>query len=234
MNNLNEDKLRENIRKVYENILLSAKKSGRNFSEVTLVAVTKSVPAGAAFALRDSGVKDVGENRVQELLEKISVFEEAKLTVHMIGTLQRNKVKKIVGKVSLIHSVDSVELAREISRRSADKSITSDILLQVNVSKEVTKHGVLPEEVEKIFEKIISFPNIRVRGLMTIAPLIPAEQCRPYFQEMRKLFESIRKVYGISYFDTLSMGMSNDYQVAIEEGATMVRIGTALFEGVLT
>lgn len=234
INNFDAERLKKNIEKVFENIHTSAKRANRDPSEITLVAVTKSISEDVVFYLRDYGIRNVGENRVQELLRKMPIFEKADMQVHMIGTLQRNKVKKIIGKVILIHSVDSIELAKEISRRSQEKAVTSDILLQVNVSGEETKHGVPPEDVEKISERIISMPGIRLRGLMTIAPLIPAEECRPYFQEMRKLFEKLRKELDESYFDTLSMGMSNDYQIAIEEGATVVRIGTALFEGVYT
>lgn len=232
--NFDTERLRENIEKVLDNICTAAKRANRDPLKITLVAVTKSIPEDVVFSLQDYGIKDVGENRVQELLRKISTFEKVDVKVHMIGTLQKNKVKKVVGRVALIHSVDSEELAGEISGRSVDRLVASDILLQINVSREPTKHGISPEEVKHVFERIVSLSGIRVRGLMTIAPLIPAEQCRPYFREMRKLFESIRELYGVSYFDTLSMGMSNDYEIAIEEGATMIRIGTALFEGVYT
>ncbi len=232
--NFNTDRLKENIEKVFESIHSAARRASRQTEEVTLVAVTKSVPEDIVFFLRNYGIKNVGENRVQELLKKMPAFEKANMKVHMIGTLQKNKVKKVVGRVTLIHSVDSEKLAVEISKRSMDNSVVSDILLQINISEEATKYGISLKDAEHVFERINSLSGIRVRGLMTIAPLVPAEECRPYFQEMRELFESIRRGYGVSWFDTLSMGMSNDYEIAIEEGATMVRIGTALFEGVFS
>lgn len=222
--------IRENIERVREEIYKAAKESGRNPEEITLCAVTKTVDAAAAQEVLDSGVTVLGENRVQALLEKYEVLKD-KPQWHLIGHLQTNKVKYIADKVSLIHSVESFRLAEEIDRRAKQAGKVQDILIEVNVSGEASKFGIRPEETERLLEEISGFGNICVRGLMTIAPLPEKEgENRKYFSKLRELFIDIQsKKYDNSNMDILSMGMSRDYQDAIKEGATIVRVGTALF-----
>lgn len=224
------------LKEVLKNIRETAKRANRDPSSITLVVVTKEVGIKAAEAVIELGIRDVGENRVKDLMDKMPLFESKKVRVHLVGTLQKNKINKILGRVHLIHSVEDYELAEAISdrfQRFQPHLENVDILLQVNISKETTKHGVAPREVFRTAEKIALLKGLCLRGLMTIAPFIPAEECRPYFVEMRELFENLKQRLKLEYFDTLSMGMSNDYIVAIEEGATMVRIGSAIFKGVI-
>ncbi len=222
--------IRENIKRVRDEICDTAIKCGRNPDEITLCAVTKTVDASAAQEVLDSGVTVLGENRVQALLEKYEVLAD-KPQWHLIGHLQTNKVKYIADKVSLIHSVESVRLAEEIDRRAKQADKIQDILIEVNVSGEASKFGIRPEDTEKLLEQISGFNNICVRGLMTIAPLPEKEgENRKYFSKLRELFVDIQsKKYDNSNMDILSMGMSRDYKDAIKEGATIVRVGTALF-----
>ena len=222
--------IRENIKRVREEICDTALKCGRNPDEITLCAVTKTVDAAAAQEVLDSGVTVLGENRVQALLEKYEVLSD-KPEWHLIGHLQTNKVKYIADKVSLIHSVESLRLAEEIDRRAKQAGKIQDILIEVNVSGEASKFGIAPEDTEKLLEEISGLGNICVRGLMTIAPLPEKEgENRKYFSKLRDLFIDIQsKKYDNSNIDILSMGMSRDYKDAIKEGATIVRVGTALF-----
>lgn len=176
------------------------------------------------------GIRDFGENKVQELTEKYEVMP-SDIKWHMIGHLQRNKVKYIVDKAELIHSVDSVRLAETISREAVKKEVTVDILIEVNVAEEESKFGLKTEEVVSMVEKIAEFPNIRIRGLMTIAPYVEnSEENRTIFKKLRKLSVDIaeKNIDNVN-MSVLSMGMTNDYEVAIEEGATMVRVGTGIF-----
>ena len=222
--------LKENLKEVQENILKACEKSGRNPEDVTLIAVSKTKPVPMLQEIYDENIRDFGENKVQELVEKYDELPQD-IKWHMIGHLQRNKVKYIVDKVCLIHSVDSVRLAETIDKEAEKHGVIANILIEVNVAKEESKFGLMPEEVPEFVEKIAGFPHIRVKGLMTIAPFVEnPEENRPIFAHLRKLSVDIAKknIDNIT-MSILSMGMTNDYQVAIEEGATMVRVGTGIF-----
>lgn len=220
-----------NYKKICENINNAAIKSGRKYEDITFLAATKTVePEFINYAI-SLGLDHIGENRVQELLSKYESYNLQNTKLHMIGHLQTNKVRQIVDKVDMIESVDSFKLAKEISDQSAKRGITTDILVEVNIGGEESKSGVSPEELDELIEKIAVLPAIKVEGLMTIPPICENKQkiCR-YFENMRKLFLDIscKKIDNIS-MNVLSMGMSDDYCEAIESGATMVRIGSALF-----
>ena len=219
----------ENYKEITKNIAAAAEKSGRKYEDITLLAATKTVDADVINHAIKSGIEFIGENRVQEFLSKY----ESLLPVnrHFIGHLQTNKVKDIIDKVSLIHSVDSYHLAQEISRQAVKKGKTVNILLEVNIGNEQSKSGFCYDEVPAAIEKIAKLEGLKVKGLMAIPPICEKpEQNRPYFAKMKKLFIDIgNKKIDNSSMDILSMGMSNDYEVAIEEGANMVRLGTALF-----
>lgn len=220
----------DNIRQVEDEIAAACKRVGRDVKEVTLVSVSKTKPIEMLWEAYEAGARYFGENKVQEICEKHDKLPE---DVHwqMIGHLQRNKVKQVVGKVELIHSVDSMRLAEEIDKESQKKGIITDILLEVNVAKEESKFGLMPEEVMEFVHEIVRLKNVRVQGLMTIAPFVEdPEENRKHFANLRKLFVDIgkEKVNNVN-MSVLSMGMSNDYIVAVEEGATMVRVGTKIF-----
>jgi pyridoxal phosphate enzyme (YggS family) len=222
--------IKDNIKRIQEEIFEAALSCGRKPEEITLCAVTKTVDALKAQEVLDAGVGVLGENRVQALLEKYEVLKD-RPEWHLIGHLQTNKVKYIADKVSLIHSVESVKLAEEIDKKAKGCGKVQDILVEVNVSGEEGKFGIRPEETESFMEQIASLENICVRGLMTIAPFPEQKgENRKYFSKLRELFVDIQsKKYDNSNIDILSMGMSRDYVDAIYEGATIVRIGTALF-----
>ncbi len=220
----------DNVKKVLDNIAQTAIKSGRTPDDVTLVAVTKTVTAQEAQQVMDAGVLTLGENRVQSLLEKYEILKD-KPQWHLIGHLQTNKVKYIADKVSLIHSVDSLKLAEEIDRKFKENQRIAEILIQVNVSGEESKFGITPDESLGLVEKIAELENVRIKGLMTMAPLTATpDECRKYFYGLKKLSCDIadRKYQGVD-MRHLSMGMSGDYKEAILEGATIVRVGSALF-----
>ena len=222
--------LKENLENVEQKIQAACERSGRNRSEVTLIAVSKTKPAEMVQEAYDLGIRLFGENKVQEIMDKSEVLP-ADIHWHMIGHMQRNKVKYIIDKVDLIHSVDSVRLAETIDKEAEKHGVIANILIEVNVAKEESKFGLMPEEVPEFVEKIAGFPHIRVKGLMTIAPFVEnPEENRPIFAHLRKLSVDIAKknIDNIT-MSILSMGMTNDYQVAIEEGATMVRVGTGIF-----
>lgn len=208
----------------------SADLASRDVREITVVAVTKTVGLDAVGAALNAGILDFGENRVQEFLGKYGLFPQARW--HFIGTLQTNKVKDVVGRAHLIHSVDSMRLLREIDHRAGISGIVQPVLIQVNVSGEESKHGFTPLEVHDALVEVAGLPNVSVRGLMTMAPFGDLERARDVFRTLRELRDSLRELRldGVS-LDELSMGMTNDYSVAIEEGATIVRIGRALFDG---
>ena len=222
--------LKDNLKSVEENIQRACDKSGRKRSEVTLVSVSKTKPVETLKEAYDLGVRVFGENKVQELEVKIPAFGDD-VSWHMIGHLQRNKVKYIIGKVDLIHSVDSLRLAEEIQKESKKKNVISDILIEVNVAEEESKFGVRVDEVLELVETISKLPNIRIRGLMTIAPyVVDSEENRWIFRKIKDLSVDIAsKNIDNVYMDILSMGMTGDYTVAIEEGATLVRVGTGIF-----
>ncbi|MCD8157786.1 MAG: YggS family pyridoxal phosphate-dependent enzyme [Clostridiales bacterium] len=222
--------IRENLEEIRQNIKTAAEKAGRRPEDIILLGVTKTVDCERIQQLVDLGVKELGENRVQELMSKIDVIK-GDVNWHLIGSLQTNKVKYIIGRVKLIHSVDSVHLAEEISRRSLKAGLVTDILLEVNAAGEESKHGFDPSELYEALEKLREFKGIRVKGLMTVAPYDEnPENNRVYFKKMRELFVDI-KAKNCDNIDMtfLSMGMTNDYTVAIEEGADIVRIGTGIF-----
>ncbi|MBQ9609960.1 MAG: YggS family pyridoxal phosphate-dependent enzyme [Lachnospiraceae bacterium] len=222
--------LKENLDNVLKNINMACQKSGRNPDEVTLIAVSKTKPLSDIEELITYGIREYGENKVQELCDK---YESVSTNVnwHLIGHLQTNKVKYIVDKAYLIHSVDSIHLAQEIEKQAAKKNVICDILIQVNIAHEETKFGIDETNIYEILDIVKDFEHIRVRGLMTIAPFVDnPEDNRVHFSKMHQLLLDI-KSKNIDNIDMsiLSMGMTNDYMVAIEEGATMVRVGTGIF-----
>lgn len=222
--------LAENLRIVQENINKACLRSGRDPKEVTLIAVSKTKPVEMLREAYDAGARYFGENKVQEITAKYPELPED-INWHMIGHLQRNKVKYIIDKVQMIHSVDSLRLAEMIEQEAAKHDVVMPVLLEVNVAMEDTKFGLSEDEVLPLLEEISVMPHIRVKGLMTIAPFVEnPEENRPVFQALRKLSVDIRmkNINNVS-MDVLSMGMTGDYEVAVEEGATMVRVGTGIF-----
>lgn len=220
----------ENIETVQQKIKASCERAGRDYSEVTLIAVSKTKPVEAIEEALNTDVRDFGENKVQEMCDKYEILPKD-IKWHLIGHLQRNKVKYIVGKTELIHSVDSLRLAEQIEHEYAKKDMIANVLVQVNMANEDTKFGVAAHEAEDLIRKIASFPHIQVKGLMTIAPYVEnSEDNRGYFANMKKLSVDIKQknIDNVS-MDVLSMGMTGDYEVAIEEGATLVRVGTGIF-----
>ena len=222
--------LKENYAQVLENIKTACARAGRPASEVTLIAVGKTKPVSMLREVYEAGAREFGENKVQELTEK---YEQLPKDIHwhMIGHLQRNKVKYLIGRTTLIHSVDSLRLAEEISRQACKEQVDVDILVEVNIAGEASKFGTAGEEAAALVEQIASLPGIHIRGLMTIAPFVEnPEENRPYFRKMKELSVDIMKknIDNVD-MDILSMGMTGDYMVAIEEGATMVRVGTGIF-----
>lgn len=217
----------EYIRKQVDEV---AKNAGRNPSDITLIAVSKTKPLSDIEELISIGVKDFGENKVQELCDK---FEHVSQPVrfHQIGHLQTNKVKYVVDKAALIHSVDSLKLAKEIEKEAGKRNMISEILIEVNVAQEDSKYGFMVDEVIPFLEQIKEFSHLHVNGLMTIAPFVEnPEENRKYFRALKQLsLDIICKNIDNIDMNVLSMGMTNDYKVAIEEGATMVRVGTAIF-----
>lgn len=220
----------ENYLAVEEKVKEACRRAGRNRDEVTLIAVSKTKPMSMIEELLPLGVVDFGENKVQELTAKEEALPSG-IHWHMIGHLQRNKVKYIVDKACLIHSVDSLRLAETVSQEAEKKGVTAKILIEVNVAGEDSKFGVSPDETAALAEAISKLPNIAVKGLMTIAPFVEnAEENREVFRNLRKLSVDIEeKKFNNVTMAVLSMGMTGDYEVAIEEGATMVRVGTGIF-----
>ncbi|MCI5918292.1 MAG: YggS family pyridoxal phosphate-dependent enzyme [Roseburia sp.] len=222
--------LKENLAQVEKNIELACKKAGRDRSEVTLIAVSKTKPVEMLQEIYNEGIRDFGENKVQELDQKMPVMPED-IKWHMIGHLQRNKVKYIAGKVALIHSVDTYRLAEEINIQAKKKNVIIPILIEVNIAQEESKFGTSKEDAILLVEEISKLENVRIKGLMTIAPNVSdPEENRLYFRGIKQLSVDIRNknIDNVS-MDILSMGMTGDYMVAIEEGATMVRVGTGIF-----
>ncbi len=222
--------LEDNFREVKQRIEEACRRSGRDPKEVTLIAVSKTKPVEMLQEAYDFGTRIFGENKVQELTDK---YEQMPKDIHwhLIGHLQRNKVKYIIDKVDLIHSVDSLRLAETIDKEAQKHGLIANILIEVNVAGEESKFGLAPEEVGEFVDQLAGFSHIKVCGLMTIAPFVEnPEENRPYFQRLRKLSVDIaaKKVNNVT-MSILSMGMTNDFEVAVEEGATMVRVGTGLF-----
>ena len=224
------DFIKRNLETVMERIERAAQRSRRNAKDIKLIAVTKTVEPERILRIIDEGILDLGENRVQELTKKYDKINR-ECNWHLIGHLQTNKVKYILDKVKLIHSVDRIELAQEINKRAQRHGITIDVLVQVNVSGEESKFGVSLEGAQELVEKINHLSHLKTRGFMTIAPFAEdPERIRYVFSKLRDFSIDIRKEkLDNRSMDILSMGMSNDFEVAIEEGSNMVRIGTALF-----
>ena len=220
----------ENYKVIIDKINNAAIRSGRSADDITLLAATKTVEPKVISYAFEQGLRYMGENRVQEFLSKEEELPE-KMHKQFIGTLQTNKVKQIVGKVELIQSVDSIKLAREISKQSEKLGITTDVLVEINIGNEITKSGIEVEQLDMILEEISKIDAINVKGLMTLGPL-GAENSKKIeiFEKMHKLFVDNRtKNCDNISMDILSMGMSDDYDIAVECGSNMVRVGTALF-----
>lgn len=222
--------IQENIQNVETRMKTACAKCGRKPEEVRLIAVSKTKPVEMLQEAYDYGCRDFGENKVQELVDKYEKMPKD-IRWHMIGHLQRNKVKYIVGKVYLIHSVDSLRLAEEISKEAVKQNVTVSILVEVNVAEEESKYGTTSEEAVSLVEEIAKLPNIVIKGLMTIAPYVEVpEENRLYFAKLRQIYvDIINKNIDNVIMDELSMGMTGDYEVAITEGATYIRVGTGIF-----
>ena len=222
--------IRENVAAIEAKIAAAAKRAGRNPEDILLLAVSKTKPVEMIQEAVDCGLTALGENKVQEIMEKFEPMGKG-VHWHLIGHLQTNKVKYIIDKVDMIHSVESLRLAQEIDKRAAAAKVIMDILVEVNIAGEESKFGVRPEDTEVFLRELSKFDNIHVRGLMTVAPFVNnPEENRVYFRKMRELLVDMnaKKLDNIS-MDVLSMGMTGDYEVAIEEGATIVRVGTGIF-----
>lgn len=227
---MSQTDIKMNYVQVLHNIKNACDKAGRNKEDVTLIAVSKTKPVEMLQEVYNAGCRDFGENKVQEIMDKYDKLP-SDVRWHMIGHLQTNKVKYIVDKVYMIHSVDSMKLAKEISKEALKKNVTVKILLEVNVAKEESKFGMMSEEVKNFYKEVIDLPGLEVCGLMTIAPYVEnAEENRQYFVNLKQLVVDIadEKTDNKSV-DELSMGMTGDYEVAVEEGATYVRVGTGIF-----
>jgi len=220
----------ENIFELRQRISAAAARSGRNPESIQLVAVTKTVDTPEMAQALEAGLTAFGENRVQELTRKYDHFSD-RVEWHLIGHLQTNKVKQVIGKTALIHSVDRLNLAREISNSAQAFGANVQVLIQVNVSGEDTKYGLAPVELEEFLQEVAGYPGLSVRGLMTMAPFVTdAEETRPVFRRLAELASQISRI-NVSGVEMrwLSMGMTNDFEVAIEEGANLVRIGNGIF-----
>lgn len=222
--------IKENIQIVQNKINTACERSGRNPGDAHLVAVSKTKPVSMLQEAYDCGIRDFGENKVQEILDKYDKLP-SDIRWHMIGHLQRNKVKYIIDKVSLIHSVDSLRLAEEISKEAVKHNLTMPILVELNIAEEESKFGLSIHECEEMIYAISQLPNIQIKGLMTVAPFVEnAEDNRQYFKAMKQLSVDImQKNIDNVHMDILSMGMTGDYEVAIEEGSNIVRVGTGIF-----
>lgn len=222
--------LLNNIQNVCGRIKKAAERSGRNLEDITLIAVTKTIAPALINAALDYDIINMGENKVQELMEKQKNTKHG-IIWHFIGQLQRNKVKYIIGNVSLIHSLDRIGLAEEIQNESKKANIITPVLVQVNIADEITKGGLKVQEVEELLNRTAEMPNLLIRGLMAVPPVsYDPEDVRPWLRRMKELRDELaeKRIPNI-LLNELSMGMSGDYEVAIEEGATIVRIGTAIF-----
>ena len=223
--------IKNNILSINAKIGEAAERSGRSAEAVTLIGVTKTVGTEQMREMIECGVYNIGENRVQEIVAKYPHFEDGRLRWHMIGHLQKNKVRPVVERGCLIQSVDSLSLASEINRVSESLSKVTDILIEVNIAGEDTKYGIEPEKTLEIVKNLAQFNNIKVRGLMAMAPFIENQKKIRYcFKKMYEIFVDIReKNVNNVFIEVLSMGMTNDYLIAVEEGSSMVRVGTGIF-----
>ncbi len=225
------EEVKANYNVITENIARAAERAGRKAEDITFLAAVKTVePAVINYAV-SLGVRHIGENRVQELLSKYEEYNLNDCDLHLIGHLQTNKVRQVVGMVSMIQSVDSVKLAKEISKQSEKNNVTTDILLEINIGREENKFGILTENLDEILENVSKLNNVRIKGLMAVPPVCDTKtDVYKFFDNMYKLFIDIsdKKLDNV-FMDYLSMGMSGDYQEAIISGANMVRVGSALF-----
>jgi PLP dependent protein len=222
--------LAANIAEVQAQITAAAQRVGRNPAEITLVAVSKTKPLDMIKIAYNLGVTQFGENRIQEALSKTAAFAPANIAWHMIGHLQSNKAGKATGAFACIHSVDSLHLAQLLNRHAEHAGLRQAILLQVNIAGELSKEGMTEKEAIPLARQIVTLPHLDVQGLMTIAPLVEdAEEVRPVFRALCHLRDQLRQEVPASAWQHLSMGMTDDFQVAIEEGATIVRVGRAIF-----
>lgn len=222
--------IRDNIETLSREIKDICGRIGRDPGSITIIAVTKTVDIDRIKYAIGCGIKDIGENKVQEIMAKYGNIEE-NVNWHLIGHLQTNKVKYIIDKVKLIHSVDSISLAEEISKRAQKAGLIKDVLVQINVAREESKFGIEYEDTDSFVRQLSVLPGIRVKGLMTIAPYYEdAELVRPVFRKLREKFDQLSKedIPNVE-MKYLSMGMTNDYRIAIEEGSNMIRIGTGIF-----
>ncbi|HEY3992976.1 MAG TPA: YggS family pyridoxal phosphate-dependent enzyme [Ktedonobacteraceae bacterium] len=227
---LSAEQLAENIAHVRTRMAEAAQKVGRNPAEITLVAVSKTKPVELVEMAYNLGVTDFGENRVQEALPKVEHFHPEGLRWHLIGHLQSNKAGKVVGPFTCIHSVDSLHLAQVLNRHALEQDTQQTILLQVNVAGEASKEGIAPEDALTVARQIAELPALQIAGLMTVAPLVnDPEEVRPVFRGLRLLQDRLREEIPNGTWTQISMGMTDDYMMAIEEGATLVRVGRAIF-----
>lgn len=224
------ESIKNNISAIKEEIKQACLKSGRSPEEITIIAVTKTIDVERINYAVDCGLSNLGENKVQEIMDKYDAVTKG-VKWNLIGHLQTNKVKYIIDKVELIHSVDSIKLAEEISRRAEKNNLIKDVLVQINVAMEETKFGINIEDAVDFVKSASVFNNIRIKGLMTIAPYDEdVEKVRPVFRQLKKKFDELAQMnIPNTEMKYLSMGMSNDYNIAIEEGANMIRVGTAIF-----
>jgi len=223
--------IKNNIKSLKEEIFEICNRINRNPNDILIIAIAKTFTYGQILEAFEYGITNIGENRVQEAREKYEILRTRDIKWHLVGYLQRNKVKKALEIFDLIHSVDSIRLAEEIDKRARDIGKRQKVLIEVNISGEASKYGLSLDSVIPLLEKIQGFPNIAVKGLMTIAPFYEdPERCRPIFRRLRELKEEI-EMHGFEgvKMEYLSMGMTNDYRIAIEEGSNMVRIGRRIF-----
>lgn len=223
--------IQKNIEDILKNIEISAKKAGKSLDDIIVIAVTKTVDSTRALEAVEAGLNNLGENRVQEFVNKYENLKNYDIDWHIIGHLQTNKVKYIINKVRLIHSLESLSLAEEIDKRSKKHNVVTEVLIELNIAEEESKFGIRKDYLIDFIKSIERFENIKISGLMTVAPYVEdKEDVRWVFKEMKQLFDLVS---GISFKNAemkyLSMGMTNDYDVAIEEGANIIRIGTAIF-----
>ncbi|OPL08008.1 MAG: alanine racemase [delta proteobacterium ML8_F1] len=224
------DYIKENLKEIKDNIRTVCEKQGRDPESVTLIAVTKTIDEAVVNESLKLGIRDIGENKVQEIERKYPAISKG-VKWHLIGHLQRNKVKYVIDKVAMIHSVDSLRLAQEIDKRAEGIGLVMDVLLQLNIAREESKFGLDMEELYRLIEDLSRLGHIRVRGLMTMAPFVEnPEEVRWVFRKMKDIFEDLKlRDFENIDMEYLSMGMTNDYLVALEEGANMLRIGTGIY-----
>jgi hypothetical protein len=226
-------KVRQKLELVRERIALAAQRAGRSADEVTLVAVSKLQPFDAIEEAYAAGQRDFGENRLEELWQKVDLANEHGLDEirwHMIGSIQSRKTPQVIGPFVLVHSVDREKIADRLDRDAGNAGRMLDVLLEVNVSGEASKHGFTPEALRNAAGRLVALPNLRIHGLMTMAPIAEdAEEVRPVFRGLRTLRDEMAQEHSLGDWTELSMGMTQDFEVAVEEGATIVRVGSAIF-----